>query len=63
MDVSTYVKRFIDLASKYLNVNSLQAAAALCNPLIVRRLEVSDLSLGGFIIKEKKNDFRTSSHH
>jgi len=41
---------------------SLQAAAALCDLLIVSCLEVSDLSLGCFIIQEKKNDFCASSH-
>jgi len=47
------------IENKYQST-SLQAATALCDLLIVRCLDVSDFSSGGFIIHEKKYDFRAS---
>ena len=41
---------------------SLIAEAAPCDILIVRWLEVSDFSLGGFIFQKKEYDFRASPH-
>ena len=45
-----------------LPYSSLIAEAAPCDLLIVRCLEVSDFSSGGFIFQKKEYDFRASPH-